>query len=171
MKTLETDRLFLREWQIEDASEMLEIYKNPNVILRAGGKVHENLEESLSCIKLLKENQEDWAIVLKESNKVIGNIGLYDINRNNKYKELEFILSESYHNQGYMTEAVKSVLKYAFCDLNLLVVAACHYPYNIQSKRVIEKCGFKYEGTLRKFSKNMCDSVRYSITRVEWEWD
>ncbi|WP_240268569.1 GNAT family N-acetyltransferase [Paenibacillus timonensis] len=45
----------------------------------------------------------------------------------------------------------------------------CHYPDNPKSKRVIEKCSFTYEGTLRKYSRNLKDSVRYSMTREEWE--
>ncbi|MBU3811882.1 MAG: GNAT family N-acetyltransferase [Candidatus Niameybacter stercoravium] len=50
-----------------------------------------------------------------------------------------------------------------------MVVAVCHYPSNIKSKRVIEKCGFTYEGTLRGYSRNLEDSVRYSMTKEEWE--
>lgn len=67
-----------------------------------------------------------------------------------RYKEIKYVISEDYQNKGYATEVVNHVLKYAFIELNLLVVAACCYPLNIKSKRVIEKCGFIYEGTLRK---------------------
>ncbi len=59
-------------------------------------------------------------------------------------------------------KAVKGLLRYAFETLDVLVVAVCHYPDNVPSKRVIEKCGFTYEGTLRKYSRNLFDSVRYS---------
>ncbi|BCN30905.1 hypothetical protein bsdtb5_22000 [Anaeromicropila herbilytica] len=51
--------------------------------------------------------------------------------------------------------------------IDLLVVAVCHYPYNIRSKRVIEKCGITYEGTLRGYSRNLTDSIRYSMTKEE----
>lgn len=169
MKTLETERLILREWQENNVADMYEFYKSPNIGPRAGGKIHENIDDSLECIRLLIKNQEDWAIVLKENNKPIGSIGLYDINRHEQYKELEYVLSEDYQNKGYATEAVKRVLEYSFSELDLMIVAVCHYPFNVQSKRVIEKCGFTYEGTLRKYSKNLCDSVRYSMTKAEWE--
>jgi RimJ/RimL family protein N-acetyltransferase len=82
---------------------------------------------------------------------------------------MEYVISNTYQNKGYATEAVKCVLKCAFTELDLLVVAVCHYPLNIKSKRVIEKCGFTYEGTLRKYSKNLTDSVRYSMTKEEWD--
>ncbi|GJM77534.1 hypothetical protein HMSSN139_00300 [Paenibacillus sp. HMSSN-139] len=61
------------------------------------------------------------------------------------------------------------MMRYAFTELDLCIVAVCHYPDNYKSKRVIEKCGFTYEGTLRKYSRNLKDSVRYSMTREEWE--
>ena len=114
-------------------------------------------------------SDKSWAMVLKENNKAIGAMFLCDTNRHISYKEMEYVLSEDYHNKGYMTEAVKCMLEYAFSELNLLIVAICHYPSNIESKRVIEKCGFTYEGTLRKYSKNLEDSVRYSMTKEEWK--
>lgn len=168
MKTLETERLILREWRESDVFDLHEFSKSPDVMM-AGAKVHESIDESLECIKLFIQSQEIWSIVLKKDNKAIGWIGLYDTNRHNKYKEIEFVLSEDYQNKGYATEAVKRILKYAFGELDLMVVAVCHYPLNVKSKRVIEKCGFTYEGTLRKYSKNLSDSVRYSMTKEEWE--
>lgn len=168
MKTLETERLILREWHEKDADEYFELYKNPEVE-DAGAKICENINESLESVRSLINCQESWAIVLKENNRIIGSIFLSDINRHDRYKEMEYVISENYQKKGYATEAVKRVLKYAFTELDLLVVAVCHYPYNIKSKRVIEKCGFMYEGTLRKYSRNLTDSIRYSMTKEEWE--
>lgn len=168
MKTLETERLILREWHEKDAGEYFELYKNPDVE-NVGAKICENINESLESVRSLINCQESWAIVLKENNRIIGSIFLSDINRHDRYKEMEYVISENYQKKGYATEAVKHVLKYAFTELDLLVVAVCHYPYNIKSKRVIEKCGFMYEGTLRKYSRNLTDSIRYSMTKEEWE--
>ncbi|WP_157950071.1 GNAT family N-acetyltransferase [Vallitalea okinawensis] len=168
MKTLDTDRLILREWHENDAVDLFEFAKSPNVV-GASWQPHESIDESLEAIRSWIEYQEIWAIVLKDNNKPIGTISLTDINRHDRYKEIEYVLSEDYQNKGYTSEATKRVLEYAFRELDLMVVAVCHYPYNIQSKRVIEKCGFTYEGTLRKYSRNLCDSVRYSMTKEEWE--
>ncbi|WP_195575567.1 GNAT family N-acetyltransferase [Paenibacillus sp. 1001270B_150601_E10] len=168
MKTLEADRLILREWQESDADEHFQLYNNPDVE-HAGAKICGNKEESLEKIRLLMKCQESWAIVLKEHGKVVGSIFLSDINRHDRYKEIEYVISSSYQNIGIATEAVTCVLKHAFSEMDLLVVAVCHYPDNIKSKRVIEKCGFTYEGTLRKYSRNLTDSVRYSMTKEEWE--
>lgn len=168
MKTLETKRLILRSWQESDADDYFELFSNPDVE-NAGCKICENLVESIKAVHSLSICREAWAIVLKENDKVIGSIFLCDINRHEYYKEMEYVISVVYQNKGYATEAVKCVLRYAFTELDLLVVAVCHYPYNKKSKRVIEKCGFTYEGTLRKYSRNLSDSVRYSMTKEEWE--
>lgn len=108
---------------------------------------------------------EAWAIDLKKNSKVIGLILLSDINIHNRYREIVYIISTEYQNKGFATQAVKQVLLYAFTELNLLVVAVCYYPNNLKSKRVIEKCGFTYGGTLHKYSRNLMDSVGYSITK------
>lgn len=167
MKTLETERLILREWRENDAADMFEFCKNFD-IASAGWKIHENIDETLECISSFIKFQEAWAIVIQDNGKVIGSILLSDINRHDRYKEIEYVISKYYQNKGYATEAVKGVLKYAFTELDLLVVAVCHYPFNVKSKRVIEKCGFTYEGTLRKYSRNLTDSVRCSMTKEEW---
>lgn len=169
MKTLETEHLLLRKWRESDVEDLFEFSKSPNVWPKAGGKVHENIEESRKSVGFFMNSEEVWAIVLKENNKAIGAMFLCDTNRHEDYKEMEYVLSEDYHNKGYMTEAVKCMLEYAFSELNLLIIAICHYPFNVESKRVIEKCGFTYEGTLRKYSRDLEDSVRYSMTKEEWE--
>lgn len=168
MKKLETERLILREWQESDAADLFAFCQSANVA-NAGWKIHESIDESLAYIRLSIKYQESWAIILKENNKPIGVVELSDTNRHEYYKEIAYILSDDYQNKGYATEAVKRVLAHIFSELDLMIVAVAHYPFNVQSKRVIEKCGFTYEGTLRKYGKNLCDSVRYSMTKEEWE--
>lgn len=168
MKTLETRRLILRDWKDDEAADMLAFYRDPEVWPRAGGCVVTDMEGCRRCIRAYEAAQEVWAVVLKETQRPIGSIFLEDIGRHSGYRELEFVLSRPCQNRGYMTEAVRQVLEYAFGELELEAVAACHYPDNIQSRWVLAKCGFRYEGTLRKYSKNGKDSVRYSITKEDW---
>lgn len=169
MITLETDRLLLRDWQLGEEADMLEFYSDTAIWPRAGGRVLSDISQCRQCILDYTAAQETWAVVLKELQKPIGSIFLEDIGRHSGYRELEFVLSGPYHNRGYMTEAVLRVLQHAFETLKLEVVAVCHYPDNAASRRVIEKCGFTYEGTLRRYSKNRLDSVRYSMIREEWQ--
>lgn len=168
MKILKTDRLALREWRESDANGYFEIFSHPEVV-NAGAKVCESVHEGLESVRSLIRTRESWAVVLKDSGELIGCLTLGDINRHEQYKELEYVIAEKFQNRGYATEAVQRVMRYAFTELDLCIVAVCHYPDNYKSKRVIEKCGFTYEGTLRKYSRNLKDSVRYSMTREEWE--
>ena len=147
---------------------MLEFYRDPEIWPKAGGCVLTDIAQCEQCIQDYAAAQETWAVVLKETQKPIGSVFLEDIGRYPEYREMEFVLSSIYHNHGYMTEAVQRVLQFVFEAEGLSVVAVCHYPDNVQSRRVIEKCGFTYEGTLRRYSKNGKDSVRYSMTREEW---
>lgn len=120
------------------------------------------------------EKDEVSAIVYKENNKVIGSIGVhYDEKRKGtNAKMIGYVLSEDYWGKGLMSEAVKEVIRYLFEEEKYDVISCYHYPFNTRSKRVIEKCGFKYEGTLRFVSKiyngTIYDDVCYSITKTDY---
>ena len=58
-------------------------------------------------------------------------------------REIGYVLSKTYWNKGLMSEAVKEVINYLFNDLDLDFLTCGYYDFNIQSKRVQEKCGFK----------------------------
>lgn len=66
MKTLETKRLLLRDWQENDVLDMFEFYKSPNVWPKAGGKIQDSIEDCLKCIHSYNKCQEVWAIALKK---------------------------------------------------------------------------------------------------------
>jgi len=175
MKTLETSRLILRPFLESDLEDFYEYAKNPNVGPNAGWKPHESIDETKAILRNFIEQDEVLAIVLKESNKVIGSVGLHNdsMRTADNVKMLGYVLSEDYWGRGIVTEAARAVLKYAFTDLELDMVTVQHYPFNHRSRRVIEKCGFLYEGTLRYCTKiyngNIYDLVCYSMTRDEWE--
>ena len=174
MDTLYTERLILRRFYLSDADDLYEYAKNPNVGPNAGWKPHRSKDESLSVINGFIKSGEVWAIVYKDNNKVIGSIGLHkDMKRDSKKaRMIGFVLSEDYWGQGLTTEAAKYVIKYGFDVLNLDIISVYHYPHNKRSKRVIEKCGFKYEGILRHasvlYDGKILDDVCYSMTKDEY---
>lgn len=176
MKTIETNRIILRGWALNDVDDFFEYAKNPNVGPNAGWGPHTDKQISLNILNSFIEKNEVWAIVYKENGKVIGSVGLHDDDRRKgnmeNIKMLGYVLSEDYWGKGIMTETVNAVLKFAFEDMNLELVSVFHYPFNSRSKRVIEKCGFAYEGRLRMASKifdgSVCDSLCYSMTRKEY---
>ena len=116
-----------------------------------------------------------WAIVHKATGRVIGSIGLEDdsIRKNIRSRELGYSLSEDYWGEGLMTEAAKRMIRYSFEETNITMLMIRTAETNRRSQRVIEKCGFRYEGTLRKSYRLYDGTVRdtrfYSMLREEYE--
>ena len=176
MNKIETERLILRDWNVDDVDDLYEYAKNPNVGPHGGWKPHESKTESFEIMNTLFLNKyECWAIVYKENGKVIGSIGYEEDVRRPEIncKELGYAMSEDYWGKGIMTEAAKAVLNYGFNKMNLDMVSIYRNPQNHRSGRVIDKCGFTYEGTLRKAYKIYDGTVRdvacYSMTKEEYE--
>lgn len=177
MQLLQTDRLILRRWLVpDDLNDFYEYAKDPDTGIHAGWKPHESIEESREILEMLANGKRDWAVCERHSGKVIGSIGLSEDTKRHldisECRELGYVLSKDYWGQGLMTEAVKEVLRFAFEKLGLNLVTVYHYPYNDRSRRVIEKAGFTYEGTLRmvrrRYDGVMLDSMCYSITKEEY---
>lgn len=172
---LETERLILRMWKTKDAAALYDYAKNPNVGPNAGWKPHASVYESRMIIKEIFLPNMCWAIVDKETNKVIGSIGLEDdaFRPGVKSKELGYSLSEEYWKRGIMTEAAKRVIRYAFEELKLDILMIKTGDANVRSQRVIEKCGFTYEGTLRRAYLLYDGSIRevrcHSMLKEEYE--
>jgi putative acetyltransferase len=173
----ETERFILRAWERNDIDDFYEFEKIPDIGIMTGRKPVENREEAIDRLNFYinDKNKERFAIVLKKTGKVIGNICIApDKNRGNfSAKLISYTLSKDYWNKGYMTEAVKRVIEYTFDELKIDLLTAFHYPHNLQSKRVIEKCGFEYETTIKgsqtTYNGQTFDAVVYSILKKDWE--
>ncbi len=172
MTMIETERLILRAWTTDDAEALFDYAKSPLVGPAAGWKPHETIDETRAYLAHTIEKNETRAIVLKTEQRVIGSIGLHKSD-NESLREIGYVMHPDYWGHGYMTEAVKATLKFAFETLHLNLVQIGHFPENIRSRNVIQRCGFQYEGTLRKsyqiYDGTMKDECRYSMTREEWE--
>jgi putative acetyltransferase len=175
MKTIETERLILRDWKVNDVEDLYAYAKNPNVGPHGGWKPHESKTESMEIMQtLFIDKYDSWAIVYKENSKVIGSIG-YEMDPKRpetNCKELGYALGEAYWGKGIMTEAAKAVIQFGFEELALDRVSIYRNPLNERSGRVIEKCGFVYEGTLRQANKIYDGTIRdvacYSMTKEEY---
>ena len=175
---IETERLRLTSWQdTEDDAQGLFLWASrPNVGPNAGWKPHANLEESRTILReMFIPGGDGYAIRRKDNNEIIGNISIYEDTAREGVKSMElgYALSDEYWGRGYMTEAAKALMAYAFEKYDLVIMAIRTSEVNRRSQRVIEKCGFKYEGTIRKayhiYTGEDRDSRFYSITREEWE--
>ena len=172
MSIITTERLVLRPYKDEDRFALYEYAKNPAVGPNAGWKPHESPEESLEIIQSLFSSDTVWAITI--DGRLIGSIGLHeDIRRTDiNSMELGYSLSEEYWHKGIMTEAAAAVIEYGFESMKLDLIAITAHPDNKRSLRVIEKCGFIYEGRIRwasiGYSGDKRDSEVFSLKRDEW---
>lgn len=174
MNTLETERLILRPFSIDDAQGLYEYAKNPDVGPWAGWKPHESVEESREIIETIFLPAKAWAIILKKDGRMIGSISLEkDRHRDENSREIGYSLAKDMWGKGIMTEACKEVLRFAFEEMNLQLVGICTSPKNKRSQGVIRKCGFVYEGCIRKayrqYSGECRDSYCYSMLAEEAE--
>lgn len=177
---LETERLILRNYKESDFEDYYEYASNPNVGPRCGWQPYDSKEKAFERLKLECQKPYQFAIVWKETNKVIGSIELmntkterypFETNFENS-KEIGFLLSPAFWGKAIMPEATKEVLRFAFEKLNVPEVFISHAKANIQSGRVQDKLGFKIIGEVKNYRTwidgNLTDSVCRKMTKEEW---
>lgn len=175
---LKTERLILRRWEESDAEDLYKYAKNPDVGPIAGWPAHKNVEESRDVIKNVFNGAEAYAICLKTDGKAIGAIelklkGYTDLTEKDDECELGYWLGKMFWGQGIMPEAVREILRHAFEDCNMKKVWVGYYDGNVKSKRVQEKCGFKYHHTTKDVDVPLLHETRTGhvnvMTREDWE--
>ena len=148
---LETDRLYLRKMKVSDFSDMYEYARLESVTRYLLWREHPDkayTKDYLSYIQSKYRAGEffDWAVVHKESGKMIGTCGFASLDFENNSAEIGYVLNPEFWGKGYATEAVKKVIEFGFYDLNLHRIEARYIVGNEKSRRVMEKCGMFFEG-------------------------
>ena len=174
---LDTPRLLLRHVTIDDAAAFFAYASDDEVGRNAGWRPHESIEETKNIINNYFLGKDlAFGIILKESGKFIGTIGLTQnpLRIIKGSLELGYSLNKDYWNQGIMTEAVNAIIDYGFNAANLEDITVSCYPHNASSRRVILKCGFNFQVTLQKaetrYDGAVMDMECFQMTRKEWEW-
>lgn len=174
---LTTHRLILRPWEEGDAQVLFSLASSPQVGPPAGWPPHTSVENSLEIIRHVLSAPGTFAILWKESGLPIGSIGLKtgeatDLTDSPEECELGYWLGSAYWGRGIMPEAAREVLRHAFEDLGMKKVWCGYYDGNTKSKRVQEKCGFRYEWTTPKVDVPLMQETRTghvsSLTREDW---
>ena len=177
---LETERLILRRWEKNDAESLYEYAKDPDVGPIAGWPAHRSIEESRDVIKNVFNGKEAYAICLKTDNKAIGAVelklnGYTDMTERDDECELGYWLGKPFWGQGIVPEAVKEMLRHAFEEIGMTTVWVGYYEGNAKSKRVQEKCGFRYRWKSEDVDVPLLHEKRTghvsSMTRDQWQWD
>lgn len=172
---IETKRLLLRPFREEDAADVYAYASQPEVGPDAGWPPHKDQAESLTIIRTVFAASGVFAVVWKETGRVVGSVGFVDRHRSElpgPDDEIGYALSPACWGRGLMPEAVREMLRYGFEDLGLASIWCGHYDFNQKSRRVVEKCGFRYRFTDRAWVELMGEErteLHYALTRAEWE--
>lgn len=155
MKTVETQRLRLRDFEERDAEPFFEFLSDRECCYLDGGYEPETSMKSKfykKCMKLFRlQKEERFMIELKSENRCVGTVHIMDVdNRQVPAKEIGYGICPSYQNQGYATEALRAAVSYCFEELNAELLTAKAITPNTASIRVLEKLGFVREGIRRK---------------------
>jgi ribosomal-protein-alanine N-acetyltransferase len=148
---LETERLTLRTWSLDDAEEGFRIWSDPEVMRYVGtGQPNATIEETRAWLGRMIAHQERygfgfWAVLEKESGHVIGSCGMGYQRDGGLPIEFGYTLARSHWGRGLATEAAAACLRYAFEYLRLRELSASVDSRNIASQRVLEKTGFVYQ--------------------------
>lgn len=152
-KQLETDRLILRPFILEDYKLFYKNWATDERVTRyMTWNPHQNIEETKELVarwsnSYNKDNFYHWVIVLKEKNEPIGSMSIVDINEEKEDVEVGYCISFDNWNKGLATEAFSKVIEYLFNEVDVKTITASHDSRNIASGKVMEKCGLKYVET------------------------
>jgi len=175
--TLETERLILRPFRVEDAPEVQK-YASDREIARTTARLpHPYLEgmaeEWIATHKAAFEEEREitFAIVRRADDQLVGSIGLV-LEPDNRCAEIGYATYRPFWGRGYMTEAARRILRYAFDELGLNRVHAHHFGNNAASGRIMQKIGMHCEGRLRqrivKWGE-LLDTVHYAILARDYD--
>lgn len=166
-----TQRLILRKFRIDDADDILEYARDAQTVEFLIWEGFSTIEDTLAAIYDYYWSRPGiWAIELAESGKMIGCIDIRLIHEDDKVK-FGYVLNRNYWGKGYVTEALRAVMRLCFEKLEVNKLEANHYAENPASGRVMEKCGMKREGCLvqsEKVKGVFRDCVCYGITREQY---
>ena len=154
--TIETERLILRKFCEADVQAAFNNWTSDEEVTRfLRWPAHENVgvTEWVLCDWIAsyeKENFYQWAIVPKEIGEPIGTISVVGLNERIEMVHMGYCIGRKWWNKGYTSEALSALISFFFEQVEVKRIEAQHDPKNLNSGKVMEKCGLIYEGTMRK---------------------
>lgn len=149
-KILETERLILRCWNYADADALFEICRDPNVMLHIGTRQpYKSVDEAKQFLDWAVTYQTEndfcrWAVVEKQSGKIIGSCGFARLKRGDV--ELGYLFAREVWGNGFAAEAARACLEYGFETLGFTKVIALTDGDHFASQKVLGKIGFRRRG-------------------------
>ena len=180
-KRLETARLILREYKIQDAEQVFNNWaSDPACCQFLSFEPHKDLAETKKIVQGWIDDYAngsyDWVIETKDNHEIIGSIsvtnGHHTLDLKNGIAEVGYCFGSKYWGHGYATEALRAVIEYLLKEAGMYLVEANYVSGNPASGRVMQKAGMKQDAVLRarrinKVTKERNDLIVYSITKDE----
>jgi ribosomal-protein-alanine N-acetyltransferase len=169
---IETERLLLRQYALEDADEHLRIISDPEFRRPMGPQFQPTRDKVLVGIGRFVEHWYQfgygvWALELKASGRLVGYCGLRHLAPTDEV-ELLYGCDRAYWGRGLVTEAGRASLRYGFERMGFARVMAVTDKDNLRSRRVMEKCGMRYERDAVYFDLPV---VYYAVNREDYRDD
>ena len=173
----ETERLIVRPFEPGDYKDY-HAYASRQEIYRFERGTPVDLKQAKKDCKRMAKEKKIWAAVLKENNKVIGQVSFSSI-RPEEFStfNLGYIFNPDYYGRGYATEAARGMVKYGFEVLLVHRIVGHCSPDNIASWKILERCDMTKEGVSRKdFPHHIdgngktvwLDSLEYAILEEDY---
>ncbi|APG64865.1 hypothetical protein LPB136_05605 [Tenacibaculum todarodis] len=148
--TLKTERLLLRKSNLDDAATFLELRSNPIINTYIEREIPTKISQAEDFIKKITQEEIDkksitWLITLKENNKAIGSICIWNLNQEKQYGEVGYSLLPAFFKKGFMSEAMETVLEFGFNKMKLKTIEAFTHKNNIASIALLEKYNFVFQ--------------------------
>ncbi len=171
---LEGENIYLRPLDPDDADTFQVWFNNPELrkwmlIPLPVSKVQEK-----EFIENMVKSKEDvvLSIVVKEGDRLIGNVGLHQISQTNRKAMLGIAIADpDMTSKGYGTEAMKLIIEYGFNELNLHRIWLFTHDFNERAYKAYKKLGFKDEGMWREslyYQGKYHDQHIMGILKQEW---
>ncbi len=181
---IQTKRLILRPFLESDAADVYEYLSDPAVNCFAAMKLHSLEEAKAEMKRRVGETEYYFAIVLKDVNKVIGEIDAYPEHGepHDTSSPLDtfspcWMLGEPYHGKGYAYEAAHAFFDYLFHEKGARRIYAYTEDHNLSSQRLCEKLGMRREGLFKEFvsfvnnpdgTPHYENTIQFAILKKEW---
>ena len=174
---INSDRLLLRPIQMEDADSIFLYRSNAEVnqyqgwIPKTISDVHDFIAQKVSPEINRPGTWFQFAIIKKDDNELIGDIGVHFLDSDDLQVELGCTLNQKYHGKGYAFEALTAIINYLFDELGKHRIIASIDSRNQASIRLIERLGFRKKGLVKENSElngEWVDDLVYALLKEEW---
>lgn len=169
-------RVVLRQMTPSDAPAVQAVFSDRETLRYTNITPHESLEDALAYVEKQRVGFRDrnyfcWGVARRTDDRIMGIVVLFHLDLKHERAELGYALGRDYHNQGFGTEALRLLLRFAFEQLNVHRLEADVDPRNGPSIRLIEKQGFQREGLLKErflIQGERQDALLLGLLRRDW---